>query len=175
MPCAPSFVIEPLRKFALLLAVLLVLDPTQMLLAADGLEKALQGVVAQHQGDCAVAIRNAKTGEEFFYQADNAMPTASLVKFPLMIAAYEKIESGELNPSEMITLKESDKVPGSGILTSHFSAGTQISLLDAIRLMIVYSDNTATNLVVEQVGLEAAAKSMDRLECPETKIHSQVF
>ena len=49
-------------------------------------------------------------------------------------------------------LREEDKVPGSGVLTEHFSAGTEFPLSDLVHLMIVFSDNTATNLVLDQVG-----------------------
>ena len=72
-------------------------------------------------------------------------------------------------------LRDEDKVPGSGILTNHFSAGATFPLRDAVRLMIAFSDNTATNLVLDQIGLPATAKSMEELGCPNTKIHAKVF
>ncbi len=103
------------------------------------------------------------------------MPTASLIKFPVMIAAYEAVDKGKLSLDDMIELKKDDQVPGSGILTSHFSPGTKISLRDAIHLMIVYSDNTATNLVLDKLGLPATNECMERLGCPETQINSKVF
>jgi len=143
--------------------------------AADDLASAIQPLVDAHEGDVTVAIKNLKTGESYEHHADKPMPTASLIKFPLMIAAYQSMADGKLKPDQMITLKESDKVPGSGILTEHFSAGAQISLRDAIHLMIVYSDNTATNLVIDQVGLEPVAKLTEALGCPETKLNSKVF
>ena len=73
------------------------------------------------------------------------------------------------------SLKADDKVPGSGILTSHFSPGTTISLRDAIHLMIVFSDNTATNLVLDKLGLPATNEFMESLGCGETRINSKVF
>ncbi len=143
--------------------------------AADELAAAIQPLVDAHEGDVTVAIKNLKTGESYEHHADKPMPTASLIKFPLMIAAYQAMADGKLKPDQMITLKDSDKVPGSGILTEHFSGGDQISLRDAIRLMIVYSDNTATNLVINQVGLKPVAELMEKLGCPETKLNSKVF
>src|SRR5690606_34009982 len=122
-------------------------------------------LVDAHQGEVAVAVKDLNTGESFAINAERPMPTASLIKFPLMIAAYQAMEEGRLKPDEMLTLHESDKVPGSGILASHFSEGATISLHDAIQLMIVYSDNTATNLVAEKVGLPYAADLMDQLGC----------
>ena len=103
------------------------------------------------------------------------MPTASLIKFPVMIAAYDAVEKGKLSLDERIELKADDKVPGSGVLTSHFSPGTTISLRDAIHLMIVYSDNTATNLVLDKLGLPATNEVMESLGCGDTRINSKVF
>lgn len=135
----------------------------------------LQPLIDAHAGDVAVMAKDLTTGATFRHQADKPMPTASLIKFPLMIAAYQAIEEGELNLDKRVTLKEEDKVPGSGILTEHFDEGTQISLKNAIHLMMAYSDNTATNLVIDQVGLEATAKLMESLDCPNTKLHSKVY
>jgi serine-type D-Ala-D-Ala carboxypeptidase (penicillin-binding protein 5/6) len=142
---------------------------------ADELADRIKPLIDAHKGKVAVAIKDLKTGKSFEHNPDEPMPTASLIKFPLMIAAYQAIEDGKLDADDKITLKEKDKVPGSGILTSHFSDGATISLRDAIHLMMVYSDNTATNLVAEKVGLKAAAEQMDKLDCPETKLHSLVF
>lgn len=157
------------------LSLLAVAFTAQDLAAADDLASAIQPLVDAHEGDVTVAIKNLKTGESYEHHADKPMPTASLIKFPLMIAAYQAMADGELKPEQMITLKASDKVPGSGILTEHFSDGAQISLRDAIHLMIVYSDNTATNLVIDQVGLKLVAELMEKLDCPETKLNSKVF
>jgi serine-type D-Ala-D-Ala carboxypeptidase (penicillin-binding protein 5/6) len=143
--------------------------------SAGELADAIKPLIDAHEGDVAVAIKDLKSGVTFEHQADKPMPTASLIKFPLMVAAYQAIEEGDLDPETMIELEEKDKVPGSGILTTHFSPGTKISLRDAIQLMIVYSDNTATNLVAEEVGLGETAELMEKLGYPETKLHSYVF
>ena len=119
------------------------------------LEEVLLPAIKAHRGDVAIAVKHLKTGESYEYQADQPMPTASLIKFPVMIAAYDAVEKGKLSLDDRIELKKDDKVPGSGMLTSHFSPGTTISLRDAIHLMIVYSDNTATNLVLDKLGLPA--------------------
>lgn len=144
-------------------------------LHADELADKIKPLVDGHKGQVAVAIKDLKTGETFRLNADKPMPTASLIKFPLMIAAYQAMEDGKLKSDQMIILEEEDKVPGSGILTAQFSAGATLPLRDVIHLMIVHSDNTATNMVVDQVGLKAAAELMDKLGVPETKLHSKVF
>lgn len=143
--------------------------------STDELAEQLQPLIDQHEGKVAVAIKHLKTGEEWKHQADEPMPTASLIKLPLMVAAYQAAEEKKLDLNQLITLEADDKVGGSGILTTHFSPGTQFPLRDAVRLMIAYSDNTATNLVAEQTGLEATAKLMESLGLKETKLNSYVF
>ena len=54
-------------------------------------------------------------------------------------------------------------MPGSGILTAHFSDGATFPLRDAVHLMIVYSDNTATNLVLDEIGIRSTAETMEKL------------
>ena len=142
---------------------------------SDPLQASIGPLVDAHEGQVAVAIKHFDSGTTFLHQADRPMPTASLIKFPLMVATYQAVEEGRLKLERMITLHEQDKVPGSGILTPNFSAGTTLSLHDAVRLMIAHSDNTATNLVIEQVGLGATTELMEKLGCPNTRLHSKVF
>jgi D-alanyl-D-alanine carboxypeptidase (penicillin-binding protein 5/6) len=152
-----------------------------LLLAANGvaaeisLQDALDTIVESHQGDIAVAVKCLETGETYVHEAERPMPTASLIKFPLLIATCAAVEQGNCSWDDTITLQQSDMVPGSGILTTHFSPGLQLSLRDAARLMMAYSDNTATNLVIDRVGLARVTEVMDKLNCPETKLNSKVF
>jgi beta-lactamase class A len=66
-------------------------------------------------------------------------------------------------------------VPGSGILTYHFSEGATFSLRDATRLMMVYSDNTATNMVLDRIGLACTNKRMAEWGFPKTQLNAKVF
>jgi D-alanyl-D-alanine carboxypeptidase (penicillin-binding protein 5/6) len=139
------------------------------------LEQVLLPAINAHRGDVAITVKHLKSGDSYEYRSEEPMPTASLIKFPVMIAAYDAADKGKLSLDEQIELEAEDKVPGSGVLTAHFSPGTTISLRDAIHLMIVYSDNTATNLVLDQLGLPATNELMESLGCSDTRIHSKVF
>ncbi|WP_425616969.1 serine hydrolase [Anatilimnocola sp. NA78] len=154
---------------------LLILLATLPASAAEKLADKLLPLIKAHEGKVAVAVKHLKTGETFAHNADEPMPTASLIKLPVMVEAYRQAEAGKVDLQKMITLRPEDKVPGSGILTQHFSAGMTLPLVDAIHLMIVYSDNTATNLVVDQIGLPATTAAMEQFELPHTKLHSKVF
>jgi D-alanyl-D-alanine carboxypeptidase (penicillin-binding protein 5/6) len=135
----------------------------------------LRPLISAHEGTVAVSVKHLTSGATFSHRGDEPMPTASLIKFPVMIAAYQKAADKKIDLTKIVELKEIDKVPGSGILTSHFSAGTRLSIRDLIRLMIVYSDNTATNLVIDQIGLSATSDLMKKWQLPHTQLHSKVF
>lgn len=141
----------------------------------DTLTRSIETLIREHAGRVAVVVKPA--GEAAILEIDSnaPFPTASLIKVPVMLEAYRQAERGDLNLDDRVVLREEDQVPGSGILTTHFSPGTEISIRDAIRLMIAFSDNTATNLVVDQIGLEATAKTMEELGLANTKLHSFVF
>ena len=139
------------------------------------LEARIAPLAKAHRGKVAVAVKNLKTGEEFYLNADEAMPTASLIKLPVMVEAYWQASEGKVKLEKTLTLAKGDKVQGSGILTSHFSDGATFPMKDAVRLMIVYSDNTATNMVIDQIGLPSTNARMETLGLKNTKLNAKVF
>jgi beta-lactamase class A len=153
--------------------LLLILQPQDQ--PAQTLENRLAPLIKAHKGKVAIAVKNLATGETFFVNADEVMPTASLIKFPVLIELYQQVLEGKLKLSDMVVLRKEDMVPGSGILTYHFSDGATFSLRDAARLMIVFSDNTATNLVLDKIGIAATGKRMEAWGAPNTKINAKVF
>ncbi|MEO0531687.1 MAG: serine hydrolase [Planctomycetota bacterium] len=177
---------RPIAVLGLLLTLSIVAsaDSTQ----AD-LEKTLGPMIASHEGDVAVALKHLGTGQTYAYRADQPMPSASLIKLPLMVAVYDAAARGELSLDDQITMREADKAPGSGLLTPHFSDGATLTVRDAVRLMIGWSDNTATNLVIDalgrvtageggsvaKAGIEACNTLMDNLDYSTTRLNSKVF
>jgi beta-lactamase class A len=160
----------PMRHLALV-GVALIASPCS---AAD-LESRIAPLVKEHKGKAAVAVKNLKTGESFYLNADDAMPTASLIKMPVMVEAYWQAKEDKVKFDTKLTLKKDDKVPGSGVLTPHFSDGATFPLRDAVRLMIAHSDNTATNMVLDQIGIPSTNKRMAELGFKSTKINAKVF
>jgi beta-lactamase class A len=135
----------------------------------------LTPLVTAHKGKVAIAAKHLDRGEVFFFDADTVMPTASLIKLPVMIEVYQQVDDGKIKLTDMLTLRDKDKVPGSGILTYHFSEGASFSIRDAVRLMIAYSDNTATNMLLDKIGIAATGKDMEKWGFPNTKINAKVF
>lgn len=172
---ALTFLVPSMVLFAMTSNSLAKPTPTEKDKKLAELEESLAELFANHRGKISAAFKHLENGQTLEFEADRPMPTASLIKLPLMIASYQAANEGKVDLDEMITLKEEDKVPGSGVLTNNFSAGLKLSLYDAVRLMIAYSDNTATNLVADAVGLTATRDLMHKLDCPETQLHSKVY
>ncbi len=162
-----------IQRLSLSLIVLLGLSLSAN--AGETLEMRIFPLVQAHKGHVTLAVKNLKTGEAFAVRGDDVMPTASRIKLAVMIEAYRQESLGRIDLKVPVTLTEADKVPGSGVLTDHFSDGATLSLRDAVRLMIVFSDNTATNLVLDRIGIRETSETMEKLGWPNTKIHSKVF
>jgi beta-lactamase class A len=139
------------------------------------LETKVREIAAAHKGKVTVAVKNLATGEGFAIDGDEVMQTASLIKLAIMMEAYRQADAKKADLGKMLTLTKDDKVQGSGILTSHFSDGATFPLRDAVRLMIVFSDNTATNMVLDQIGIKNVNAMTKELGMSETRINAKVF
>jgi beta-lactamase class A len=154
----------------LLCALTLAADPS-----LAGLDARIAKLTDAHKGKVAVAVKHLLTGESYYLNADAVMPTASLIKVAVMIETYQQVSDGKLKLTDRLTLREEDKVPGSGLLTTHFSDGTTFSLRDGVHLMMSVSDNTATNLILDKVGIANVNKRMETWGLKETRINAKVF
>ncbi len=143
--------------------------------SGDDLPAKLEELAKAHEGNVAAVVQKLGETVIFARDADVPMPTASLIKFPVMVEAYFQFHEGKVKRCDLVMLQKDDMVPGAGVLTPHFSPGATMSLRDAIRLMIAYSDNTATNLVLDHIGIRPVNDRMVRLGLIETKINSKVY
>jgi beta-lactamase class A len=154
----------------LLCALTLAADPS-----LAGLDSRIGALAEAHKGKVAVAVKHVVTGETCYLNADVVMPTASLIKVAVLIETYHQLDEGKLTLTDRITLRNEDKVPGSGLLTKHFSDGTTFTLRDALHLMMAVSDNTATNLILDRVGVASVNQRMEAWGLKETRINAKVF
>lgn len=164
------------RHLLLLCSTLpLLLVPAFVDAQEQSLADRLMPLIKAHRGKAAIAVLHLDGGEHFEYDADEAMPTASLIKFMILLEVYQQVAEGKVKLSDTVILREADKVPGSGILTYHFSDGATFPLRDAVRLMIAFSDNTATNLVLDHIGIDSTNRRMTDWGFPNSRINAKVF
>lgn len=97
--------------------------------------------------------KNLTTGEIVATDSDVEVPTASVIKVPIMAALYHEIDRGRFSPDMLLPMQESDRRYGTGVMRD-LTVGREFSLFDLCRLMIVLSDNTATRMLINLIGLD---------------------
>jgi beta-lactamase class A len=106
--------------------------------------------------------------------ADVPVQTASVIKLGILYEAIEQVRAGKAKWDEPVTLKKGEAVPGSGILTL-LDAPITITLKDALTLMVIVSDNTATNLMIDRFGIDNVNARMVSLGLKNTHLYKKVF
>jgi len=142
-------------------------DPTGTLPAT--LFNALIEAERRLGGTLGVVAHRLDGGHAVAYHDDQAFPAASTIKVFILQSLLEHVEAGARRLDDRHVLKVSDQVTGSGILKA-LSPGQAYTLLDLATLMIIVSDNTATNMLIEDLGVEAVNASAARLGWTSTQL-----
>lgn len=134
----------------------------------------LQEVIGAFKGHVTLAAKNLKTGETIEIGADEKVQTASVIKLPILIETFYQVKEKQVSLDSYVILDKENRVQGSGILQD-LSDGLILTLQDTATLMIVLSDNTATNLVIDSVGIDNVNARMRKLGARNTKLFKKVF
>jgi beta-lactamase class A len=118
-----------------------------------GLRPRLRRLARDLNGTLGIGVKTLWDGEEFYTEPDRPFPAASVFKIPVLLELLLQAEEGRLRLDETVAVSEALKSPGSGVLKELTSAPS-LSLSDLAMLMIIVSDNTATDILVERVGTE---------------------
>jgi beta-lactamase class A len=121
-----------------------------------------------------VAARDLVSGEEIAVNADARFPTASTIKSAVMLEAHHQMAVGRLSPHATVPLRADDKVGGSGVL-NRMHDGLAVTIADLLHLMIALSDNTATNMLIAQVGTARVNERLESYGLRETKLFRPTF
>jgi beta-lactamase class A len=145
-------------------------------LAAEDLtlKARLEAIAAAHHGKVGLYAQNLKTGATVTLDPDTPVPTASVIKLTALYEAMIEVRAGRLHFSDPITLTKADQVEGSGVL-GQFDTPHQLTFKDALSLMVTVSDNTATNLVIDHVGLDAINARSRVVGLHQTVFYKKVF
>ncbi len=138
------------------------------------LEQRLAAIASRFGGKVTFAAVDLKTGQRVGLDASRPVPTASVIKLPVMVEAFYQMQEGTLKWSQPVKETAFDRVQGSGILQD-LNPDICLTLGDAITLMIDLSDNTAANIVFRTVGIDAANARMEKLGLKHTKLFGYVF
>jgi beta-lactamase class A len=139
-----------------------------------GLEQTLAAVAGAHHGRVGLFAKNLKTGAIAVLNPDEDAPTASVIKLTALYAAMVEIRAGRAHFDDRLTLTPADQVAGSGVL-DQLDTPHALTLKDALTLMVVLSDNTATNLVIDRLGLATINARTRSLGLTHTVFYKKVF
>lgn len=128
----------------------------------------LDAVIAGVQGHVSAYAQNLDTGREWGINPDERVRTASTIKLPIACAVVREVTAGRAGWNETLAVGPENKVSGSGVLAD-FSDGARVSLRDALTLMIIVSDNTATNMILDRFGADTVNETMDSLGLKATR------
>jgi beta-lactamase class A len=139
------------------------------------LEATVSEVDRNLDGALAVAILDLTTGQKYMLRADEVLPTASSIKIAILAELYRQAQQGKLRLSDLHTLQTSDMVGGSGITSVLTPGVTRLTLRDVAGLMISVSDNSATNVIIDRVGMENVNALLDSLGLTHTRLRRKMM
>lgn len=137
------------------------------------IENILADAVKSAPGRTAVLLRELASGRTLYqYNADAAMPSASTIKVMIMAEAMRQAETGVLKLDAEVTVPPSEKLEDSiiGLLEAD-----RFRLIDLITLMIIMSDNTATNVLINLLGMNQINAYAAKLELPSTAVRRRML
>jgi beta-lactamase class A len=140
----------------------------------QSLADAVSARADQFGGNVGYIIKDFRSGQVASSNSDGTFPSASLIKFPILCAAFQAVEDGKLSLGTPITLQRTDKKGGSGVLKLS-PAGMVYTNRELLEAMIVHSDNTAAELLIRQLGYEYLQKTFVRLGLRDTVITPEGF
>jgi beta-lactamase class A len=140
----------------------------------ERIDDQVKTLVNAFKGKVSLFAKNLDTGETYALNADERVRTASTIKIAVMIEAYARVAAGKLKWTDELILTKEKKVGGSGIL-NELSDNLHLTLRDAVNLMMILSDNTATNLVLDVLTTDAVNARMESLGIKNIKIMRKVF
>jgi beta-lactamase class A len=150
-------------------------QPAHRDLLAAKLQADLERLAGQSSGVVGLAVVDIASGQRFGVNERLVFPQGSAIKIPIVFELFRRAGAGQLRLDDRVAVGAADQVGGSGLLQHFASGGSELSLHDLAVAMVVLSDNTATNLLIDRLGMDAVSESMARLGAPETKLRRKMI
>jgi beta-lactamase class A len=142
---------------------------------ADKMRSELRRIADETHGVVGAQVIDLATGERIGVNDTLTFPQGSTIKVPLLIELYRQAATGRLDLTTRVTVRAADRTGGDGLL-QHLGDGTsQLSLGDLAVFMITVSDNTATNLLIDRVGMDQVNTLLRELGVPQVKMQRKMI
>ncbi len=138
-------------------------------------EARLHGIAAQSRGVLGFAVVDLVSGETFGLNESHVFPQASAIKIPVLMEVHRQARQGKFKLSDIRRIEKHDKTAGSGVLAELGDGSVQMSIYDLCVLMIVLSDNTATNMLIHLTGMDAVNEMLATLGLQNTRLRRRMM
>jgi beta-lactamase class A len=138
------------------------------------LDAQIKSIAAAHKGHVALYAHNLRTGQTASLVPDEAVQTASVIKMGVLLDAAEQIRAGHATFDERIELTKPNQVAGSGVL-GELTPPVSLTFGDVLRLMVILSDNTATNVAIDRLGLANINGTLRAAGLKQTVLYKKVY
>jgi len=139
------------------------------------LQQEIRTVDQQLDGVLAVAVKDLTSQEEFFINPDEVMPQASSIKITVLAELYLQAQQGKLKLTDEYVVHREDLVPGSDIMLGLTPGATRLTLRDLATMMVAVSDNSATNVLIDRVGLENVNSMLESQGLHTTRLRRKMM
>ena len=141
--------------------------------ASASLEARLRAEITPFKGKVSVFAKNLDTGQTYTLNGDERVPTASTIKIAVMIETFARVSEGRAKWTDQLVLTKAARYGGSGVLPE-LGDGLRLTLRDCVNLMMVVSDNTATNMVLDYLTTDSVNARMSSLGFKDTRIMRRI-
>jgi beta-lactamase class A len=138
------------------------------------LEDSMQQSVARFAGVAGISTLDLTSGHSLAIHGDETFPTASSIKIHILTRLLLRAQRGEVDLHARVNVDPTEIVLGSGVL-AYLSGPVELSLLDIATLMIIVSDNTATNICLRVAGIDATNQMLDELGLTGTRVRRKMM
>src|ERR1041385_2147171 len=138
------------------------------------LRRTLEQVLKPYHGVVGVAVRNLANGEQVSIRGAETFPTQSLIKVSVLVTLMDEVNKGKVRLDERSGMIDRDKVGGTGVI-HYLASGLAPTMADLAWLMIVLSDNMATNLLIDKLDARTVGIKMEALGLPHSNIFAKTF
>ncbi len=142
---------------------------------ADRFQANLETLAREVDGVLGVHVIDLTSGRTFGVGDTLVFPQGSAIKVAILLELYRRAEKGELRLTDRLPVRASDRTGGSGLLDALTDGGSELALRDLAMFMIRISDNTATNILIDRLGMERVNLTMKELGFPEIKLQRKMI
>jgi len=139
------------------------------------LESQIQEIDQHLDGVMGIAIEDLTTGDHFFLHEDEVFAQASSIKITVLANLYLQAQQGKLKLTDLYTVQSADLVPDSDIMNGLTPGVTRVTLRDLATMMVAVSDNSATNVLIDKVGMQNVNAMLDSLGLSHTRLRRKMM